>query len=265
MSRAYQPILPAASRYLQEKWDKAAYRQHRNKVDSASPAVDTQGLQPPSHLQLNLKRRQLDRERQAVRERDDRIHSARLVAIAQSRGRLDNWNSYSVRSLSSERRRWELAQIGVENQRLAGQLRQQQSEHAREPWERHWERVELIRNGIARYPRSLRAPQTVPKEQRQEALSSGFPSLGHEERRRANTVPLRMARGAAMPHRGAPGDVGPSPRQRLGQLWRPCPQRSARCEGTVPDSGAPQGTGASAQQTTTAAVLSPRGLASCGP
>ncbi|CAM2099379.1 unnamed protein product [Caretta caretta] len=132
MSRAYQPILPAASRYLQEKWDKAAYRQHRNK---------------------------LDRERQAVRERDDRIHSARLVAIAQSRGRLDNWNSYSVRSLSSERRRWELAQIGVENQRLAGQLRQQQSEHAREPWERHWERVELIRNGIARYPRSLRAPQ----------------------------------------------------------------------------------------------------------
>ncbi|CAM4526394.1 unnamed protein product [Lepidochelys olivacea] len=97
MSRAYQPILPAASRYLQEKWDKAAYRQHRNKVDSASPAVDTQGLQPPSHLQLNLKRRQLDRERQAIRERDDRIHSARLVAIAQSRGRLDNWNSYSVR------------------------------------------------------------------------------------------------------------------------------------------------------------------------
>nr|XP_048723377.1 uncharacterized protein LOC125644034 [Caretta caretta] len=168
---------------------------------------------------------------------------------------------FSAPSLSSERRRWELAQIGVENQRLAGQLRQQQSEHAREPWERHWERVELIRNGIARYPRSLRAPQTVPKEQRQEALSSGFPSLGHEERRRANTVPLRMARGAAMPHRGAPGDVGPSPRQRLGQLWRPCPQRSARCEGTVPASGAPQGTGASAQQTTTAAVLSPRGLA----
>ncbi|CAM5087184.1 unnamed protein product [Natator depressus] len=159
MSRGYQPILPAASRYLQEKWDKTAYRQHRNKVDSASPAVDTQGLQPPSHLQLNLKRRQLDRERQAVRERDDRIHSARLVAIAQSRGRVDNWNSYSVRSLSSERRRWELAQIGVENQRLAGQLRQQQAEHAREPWERHWERVELICNGIARYPRSLRAPQ----------------------------------------------------------------------------------------------------------
>ncbi|CAM5144272.1 unnamed protein product [Eretmochelys imbricata] len=173
MSRAYQPILPAASRYLQEKWDKAAYRQHRNKVDSASPAVDTQGLQPPSHLQLNLKRRQLDRERQAVRERDDRIHSARLVAIAQSRGRVDNWNSYSVRSLSSERRRWELAQIGVENQRLAGQLRQQQSEHAREPWERHWERVELIRNGIARYPRSLRAPQGLCTKQLIDAASLG--------------------------------------------------------------------------------------------
>ncbi|KAG6928407.1 hypothetical protein G0U57_008133 [Chelydra serpentina] len=157
MSRGYQPILPAASRYLQEKWDKAAYRQHRSKVDSASPAVDTQGPQTPSHLQLNLKRMQLDRERQAVRERDDCVRSARLVAIVQSRGRVDNWNSYSVRSLSNERRRRELAQIGVENQRLAGRLRQQQSEYAREPWER----VELIRNGIARYPRGLRAPQVT--------------------------------------------------------------------------------------------------------
>ncbi|XP_065268767.1 sperm axonemal maintenance protein CFAP97D1-like [Emys orbicularis] len=159
MSRGYQPILPAASRYLQEKWDKAAYRQHRSKVDSASPAVDTQGPQPPSHLQLNLKRMQLDREHQAVRERDDCIRSARLVAIVQSTGRVDNWNSYSVCSLSSERRRRELAQIGVENQRLVGRLRQQQSEYAREPWERHWERVELIRNSIARHPRSMRALQ----------------------------------------------------------------------------------------------------------
>ncbi|XP_053898222.1 uncharacterized protein CFAP97D2-like [Malaclemys terrapin pileata] len=155
MSRDYQPILPAASRYLQEKWDKAAYRQHRSKVDLASPAVDTQGPQPPSHLQLNLKRMQLDRERQAIRERDDCIRLARLVTIVQSRGRVDNWNSYSICSLSSERRRRELAQIGVENRRL----RQQQSEYAREPWERHWERVELIRNSIARYPRGMRAVQ----------------------------------------------------------------------------------------------------------
>ncbi|XP_039349001.1 uncharacterized protein LOC120373954 isoform X2 [Mauremys reevesii] len=102
---------------------------------------------------------QLDRECQAIRERDDCIRSARLVAIVQSRGRVDNWNSYSVRSLSSERRRRELAQIGVENQRLVGRLRQQQSEYAREPWEHHWERVELIRNGIARYPRGMRALQ----------------------------------------------------------------------------------------------------------
>lgn len=32
MSHAYQPLLPAASRYLQERWDQAAYRQHRSKV-----------------------------------------------------------------------------------------------------------------------------------------------------------------------------------------------------------------------------------------
>lgn len=32
MHRAYQPLLPAASRYLQERWDKADYQGHRRKV-----------------------------------------------------------------------------------------------------------------------------------------------------------------------------------------------------------------------------------------
>lgn len=34
--RAYQPLLPAGNKYLQQKWDNASYDLHRKKVRSCS-------------------------------------------------------------------------------------------------------------------------------------------------------------------------------------------------------------------------------------
>ncbi|KAL8197183.1 UNVERIFIED_CONTAM: hypothetical protein K2H54_014960 [Gekko kuhli] len=161
MYRSYQPLFPAASRYLQEKWDEASYQEHRRKVELAVPVVNTTALPPPLHLQVNLKKMQLEKERQAARDRDNLLHYARLGDIKQSPGRVDNWNFYCRHSLNWEKRQRDLEQIYWENRQLMKRLAEKKSELAQGRWQQDWHRGQLIRNGLARDPRGTRSCQTI--------------------------------------------------------------------------------------------------------
>ncbi|XP_066841446.1 uncharacterized protein CFAP97D2 isoform X1 [Anser cygnoides] len=54
MHRAYQPILPCGSKYLQLKWDTAKYEEHKKRIQAAKPLVDTSAPATCSHLHLKL-------------------------------------------------------------------------------------------------------------------------------------------------------------------------------------------------------------------
>ncbi|XP_068128667.1 uncharacterized protein [Hyperolius riggenbachi] len=154
MYRAYQPTVPTANIYLQEKWDRSRYTEHRRKVAMAVPAVDTKGSQAPAHLLVNMKRIQMNRDLHARIHKQNHIHFAKLNSIRQSHGRLDNWNYYPQLSLHAGQRQQNLRRITQENEKILERIMKRDSEYGR--WESDWEKVERIRAHISRYPRLAR-------------------------------------------------------------------------------------------------------------
>ncbi|XP_044133044.1 sperm axonemal maintenance protein CFAP97D1-like [Bufo gargarizans] len=155
MHRAYQPIVPAANLYLQDKWDRNRYETHRKKVAMAVPAVDTKGSETPEHLLVNMKKIQMNKELQSLIEKQNLMHSKKLSAIHQSHGRVDNWNFYPQRSnLNAAHQRQNVNMISYENGNILERILRRESEYGR--WESEWEKVKRIQANISRYPQVTR-------------------------------------------------------------------------------------------------------------
>ncbi|XP_064421871.1 sperm axonemal maintenance protein CFAP97D1-like [Latimeria chalumnae] len=168
MHRAYDPLLPASNKYLQKKWDWARYRDHRRRVETAAPMVDTKGSRTPAHHLINLKKLQLEDTRLTVVERDNRLLSSNLATIMRSKGLVDHRNNYTQKSLNVEKRHRELQHISRENWAMLERVTNTKSEYRRERWEQDWERMERIRNDLTRYPREVKTCQILKKVHIQE-------------------------------------------------------------------------------------------------
>ncbi|XP_048113093.1 uncharacterized protein CFAP97D2 [Alosa alosa] len=159
MHKAYQPLKPSTNKYLQKKWDQTYYEEHRSKVTllskNAKSVVDTKGIETPLHVQLKLKKLQLQEEKLAIIERDNRLLSSRLADIMRSRGLVDHRNYYSEHSLNAERRQKEFLQVSCENQAILQRIRACESDYCQQRWQEDWKNVEHQRDDIARYPRKL--------------------------------------------------------------------------------------------------------------
>ncbi|XP_023652719.2 sperm axonemal maintenance protein CFAP97D1 isoform X1 [Paramormyrops kingsleyae] len=177
MHRAYQPLKPSTNKYIQQKWDQSNYEQHRRKVSTAVPVVDTKGIRTPAHMALKLKKRQLEQERLTIIERDNQLLSSKLADIMCSKGYVDDRNDYPERSLNAARRMEQMRLVTHQNQAILQRIRSQQSEYRRRNWEEHWEQAECRRDDIARYPRGL----TNQQRPRRKVL------LGARERRDTST------------------------------------------------------------------------------
>ncbi|XP_075884853.1 uncharacterized protein CFAP97D2 isoform X2 [Nelusetta ayraudi] len=153
MHRSYQPLKPATNRYLQHRWDQDDYDNHRRKVSSALPVVDNKGMRTPAHIQLKLKKLQLQDERLSLIDRDNRLLASRLVDIVHSRGLVDHHNQYQLRSLNASKRREELLMLGHQNHAIYQRITSRQSEYRRKLWLDEWERAEGRRCNVSRYPR----------------------------------------------------------------------------------------------------------------
>ncbi|XP_056138329.1 uncharacterized protein CFAP97D2 [Lampris incognitus] len=170
MHRAYQPLKPATNRFLQQRWDQSIYEDHRRKVSSAQPAVDARGTKAPAHVQLKLKKVQLQHERQAIIDRDNHLLSSRLADIVLSKGLVDHRNHYLQRSLNTDKRRAELLHVTCQNQAVYRRITARQSEYRRQLWLKDWEKVEQRRNDITRYPR---APSHKQRTERKVRFAAG--------------------------------------------------------------------------------------------
>ncbi|KAF0040773.1 hypothetical protein F2P81_006671 [Scophthalmus maximus] len=155
MHRSYQPLKPVTNRYLQQRWDQSDYDNHRSKVSSALPAVDTRGSRTPAHIQLKLKKLQLQDERLSTIDRDNRLLASRLAHIVCSKGLVDHRNQYHLRSLNADKRREELLLVGHQNQAIYQRIMSRQSEYRHQLWLDDWERAERRRDDISQYPRGL--------------------------------------------------------------------------------------------------------------
>ncbi|XP_029908683.1 uncharacterized protein CFAP97D2 [Myripristis murdjan] len=162
MHRSYQPMKPVTNRYLQRRWDQSSYEDHRRKVNFAQPIVDTRGMKTPAHVQLKLKKLQLQDERLSIIDRDNRFLASKLAEIARSPGLVDHRNPYQQRSLNSDKRREEFLLVSRQNQAIFQRITARQSDYRHQLWLDDWERTERRRNDIARFPRGL------PRKQKSE-------------------------------------------------------------------------------------------------
>ncbi|XP_055518610.1 uncharacterized protein si:ch211-284k5.2 isoform X1 [Leucoraja erinacea] len=164
MHRHYQPTAPASNRYLQQKWDQDKYQKHRTKVETAAAVVDTKGSWTPAHIQVKLKKVQLQEDRLAIIARDNQILSFKLVDIMRSNGTVENWNNYICKSLNAEKRHRQSMQITQENQAIFHRITQCKSQYKSSRLNEEWERVKRVQNDIAHFPRGTKAEQKTRKK-----------------------------------------------------------------------------------------------------
>ncbi|XP_008286040.1 uncharacterized protein C17orf105 homolog [Stegastes partitus] len=164
MHRSYQPLKPVTNRYLQKRWDQNNYKNHRSKVNSALPVVDTMGIRTPVHIQLKLKKLQLQDERLSAIDRENRLLASNLARTFSSEGLVDHRNQYHLWSLNANKRKQELLLISHQNQAIYQRVRSRPSEYRRQVWLDDWERTERRLDDISRYPKGLADKQALHRK-----------------------------------------------------------------------------------------------------
>jgi len=166
MHKSYQSVLPCQSRILKARWDRKYYEEHQQKVRQAQPMVDTKAPTTYVHLHLKLKKLQLEEERIAVIERDNRILLEKMSEIMRTTGRVDHRNNYIHRSLNKEKRQRELLRVTRENQEILKRILAREPEYNHMQWQKEWEENETFMDNIGRYPRNWWELEQEEKEQR---------------------------------------------------------------------------------------------------
>eukprot|EP00039_Didymoeca_costata_P001434 m.52510 g.52510 ORF g.52510 m.52510 type:complete len:194 (-) comp10797_c0_seq3:2929-3510(-) len=124
--RSYSSIQPSQNKILARKYDQARYDAHRARISSKKSTIDNKAPKPYMHLHLKLKKVQLEEERIATIERDNRKLLEKMSKIMRTQGQVDNSNPYSGKSLNYEQRRKELLRISLENEAILRRIQNRQ-------------------------------------------------------------------------------------------------------------------------------------------
>ncbi|XP_067370946.1 sperm axonemal maintenance protein CFAP97D1 isoform X2 [Channa argus] len=156
--RAYQPLFPTGNKYLQQKWDKASYDLHKQKVKSATPTISKTPPKSYGHLAVKLKKLKLEEERKMKIKRENNMLMEKISHIMRTTGGVDNKNSYDVKSLGKKKRQLELLRITNENQMILFRLSQCRPHYNVRSWHEDWLKTLRVMDSIARYPRGQEKP-----------------------------------------------------------------------------------------------------------
>eukprot|EP00912_Choanoflagellata_sp_UC4_P001816 UC4_evm6s1162 len=152
MHRAYQPVKPASSKLLAKHWDDELYSRHRKRVKNQKSCIDNKPPRTYMHLHLKLKKLQLEEERLATIERDNRILLEKMSRIMRSGGAIDNRNDYEHKSLNKSARQRELLRITHENQAILKRIQTREPAYHYEQWEDEYTVQEGYAANIRKYP-----------------------------------------------------------------------------------------------------------------
>ncbi|XP_052785253.1 sperm axonemal maintenance protein CFAP97D1-like isoform X2 [Mya arenaria] len=180
MFRSYQSVLPSSNKLLQMRWDQTYYKEHRRLVKEAQPMVDTKAPATYMHLHLKLKKLQLEEERLATIERDNRILLEKMSYIMRTRGRVDNRNNYEYKSLNREKRQRELLRVTKENQAILKRIMLRKPEYSAQKWQNEWEENQAFMDSISHFPKDWwleeKQPTTEPTQPQQTKLPKPQPT-----------------------------------------------------------------------------------------
>nr|XP_006639009.2 PREDICTED: uncharacterized protein C17orf105 homolog [Lepisosteus oculatus] len=197
--RAYQPVLPCGNKYLQQKWDITCYKEHRRKVKSAQPMVNTTSPQAYGHLHVKMKKLKLEEERLSVIQRDNDMLLGKMSYIMRTTGRIDNRNDYEYKSLSREKRQQELLRVTKENQVILERISHCGSRYSVERWREDWRRTEKYMERIAHYPRR----QSPACNRKIKAMSSRNKTKKNEGKEKDKEDQRACVPGSHQPNKGS--------------------------------------------------------------
>jgi E3 ubiquitin-protein ligase TRIP12 len=104
------------------------------------------------HLHLKLKKLQLEEERLATIERDNRILLEKMSQIMRTNGKVDNYNDYECKSLNRQQRLRELLRITRENQQILKRITSSRPRYNHLQWERDWHANVQLMDQISAFP-----------------------------------------------------------------------------------------------------------------
>lgn len=144
------------------------YDTHRRKVFSAKAVIDNKPPQTYMHLHLKLKKLQVEEERLATIERDNRILLEKMSFVMRTQGRVDNRNDYVHKSLNKTKRQRELLRVTHENQAILKRISSKEPHYNHLQWEDEWQINEGYMDNISKYPKDWYKQLTCKKKSREE-------------------------------------------------------------------------------------------------
>ena len=106
------------------------------------------------HLHLKLKKLQMEEERLATVERDNRILLHKMSHVMRTKGTVDNHidNKYIHKSLNKIKRQRELEKIAFENKAILKRINAQETQYCKERWIEEWRVNERYMANICTFP-----------------------------------------------------------------------------------------------------------------
>ncbi|KAI8915892.1 KIAA1430-like protein-domain-containing protein [Gorgonomyces haynaldii] len=132
--RHYQPIYPCCNKILAMKWDLSLRKAHRSKVAAARPTVDNSSPKPYLHLQLKLKKVQMEQDRLAQIERSNKILVEKMTYIMDMEAKDPAIHASPIIAISKHSRQREMAKIRSENAALLNRLVNTQPLYNHKAW-----------------------------------------------------------------------------------------------------------------------------------
>ncbi|CAB1448010.1 unnamed protein product [Pleuronectes platessa] len=158
---AHPSPFPTGSQFLQQKFDKASYDLHKQKVKSAEKTINTTPPKTYSHLDLKLKKQKLEEKRTLRIQQENTMLMERISHIMRTTGGVDNRNHYDTKSLGKEKRQLESLRITEENQMILFRLSQCRPHYNVMSWHDDWLKTLKLMDSIAHYPRGRAKLQKV--------------------------------------------------------------------------------------------------------
>ena len=153
MYKSYQSHTGVSNRLLKKRWDTTMYDTHKNRVTQAQSVIDNRAPKKYAHLDLKLNKLQIEEERLATVERDNRILLEKMASIMRTKGRVDNRNDYQQKSLNKAKRQRELIRVTHENEAILKRIAMKESNIKHLNWKEDWKNNQQYLDNIAKYPK----------------------------------------------------------------------------------------------------------------
>ncbi|XP_075436245.1 sperm axonemal maintenance protein CFAP97D1 isoform X2 [Ascaphus truei] len=115
-------------------------RRRRRGGGGAKAQIDNKPPRTFLHNHVQVKKIQLQQDRLAYIEKDNKLMLERIAQIMRSKGLVDNWNDcYLRRSRNCGKRNRDIVRITMDNQALLKRIQETKPDYEYKKWEKEWQ------------------------------------------------------------------------------------------------------------------------------